>query len=97
MLLIWLTAVFGGLMMKKATMILASIAALGVALLSAPGSAEARHRHYHHNGYALYYDYDHGNTLSPVSYIYPAANWGPFFHRVRHYGPVLPYQPPAAW
>jgi hypothetical protein len=80
--------------MKKSAIILASVAALAVTLLAVPGSAEARaHRHYRH--YALYYDYSHGNTLSPTSYIYPAANWGPFFHRVRHYGPVLPYQPPA--
>jgi hypothetical protein len=85
--------------MKKAVIILASVAALAVTSLSVPGSAEARaHRHRHHSGYALYYDYSHGNTLSPASYLYPAANWGPFFHRVRHYGPVsvVPYQP-AAW
>jgi hypothetical protein len=86
-------------MMRKAVNALASIAALGAALLSAPGPAEARaHRHWHHYGsYTLYYDYTHGSTLSPVSYVYPAANWGPFFHRVRHYGPVLPYQPPVVW
>ncbi len=82
--------------MRKAAVTLASIAALGAALLSVPGSAEARaHRHRHHTHYALYYDYALGNTLSPASYVYPAANWGPFFHRVRHYGPVLPYQPPV--
>jgi hypothetical protein len=80
--------------MKKAALILASIAALGAGLLSVPGSAEAR-AHRHHGSYALYYDYTHGNMLSPASYVYPAANWGPFFHRVRHYGPVLPYQPPV--
>jgi len=86
--------------MKKAVIILASVAALAVTSLSVPGSAEARaHRHRHHSGYALYYDYSHGNTLSATSYVYPAANWGPFFHRVRHYGPVavVPYQQPAAW
>jgi hypothetical protein len=83
--------------MKKAATILASVAALALIALVVPSSAEARtHRHWHHYyHYALYYDYDHGNMLSPTSYIYPAANWGPFFHRVRHYGPVLPYQPPA--
>jgi len=78
---------------------LASVAALAVTSLSVPSPAEARaHRHRHHHGYALYYDYSHGNTLSPMSYVYPAANWGPFFQRVRHYGPVpvVPYQP-AAW
>jgi hypothetical protein len=91
--LVWLGAVFEGLIMKKAARILASVAALAVTALAVSSSAEARtYRHWHH--YALYYDYDHGNMLSPASYIYPAANWGPFFHRVRHYGPVL-YQPPA--
>ena len=83
--------------MNRKAMTLASVAALAVALLAIPGSAEARHYSRYHGGYALYYDYSHGNTLSPASYIYPAANWGPFFHRVRHYGPVLPYQPPATW
>jgi hypothetical protein len=84
-------------MMKKAATILASVAALAVTSLSVPSSAEARAHRRHHSGYALYYDYSHGNGLSPTGYVYPAANWGPFFHRVRHYGPVLPYQPPPAW
>jgi hypothetical protein len=94
--LAWLGAFFEGSTMKKAATILASVAVLAVTALAVPGSAEARpHRHWHHyHSYALYYDYDHGNMLSPTSYIYPAANWGPFFYRVRHYGPVL-YQPPA--
>jgi hypothetical protein len=84
--------------MKK-TMIVASVAALAVALLAIPSSAEARaHRHWHHSysGYALYYDYSHGNVQSPTTYLYPAANWGPFFHRVRHYGPIVPYTPPVS-
>jgi hypothetical protein len=82
--------------MRKAALILASVAALAVTSLSVPTAAEASHRHRHYSNHPLYYDYSHGNTLSPVSYVYPAANWGPFFHRVRHYGPVLPYQPSAA-
>ena len=84
-------------MMKKAVIILASVAALAATSLAVPSSAEARaHRHRHHySGYALYYDYTQSNMLSPATYIYPAANWGPFFHRVRHFGPILPYQPPA--
>jgi hypothetical protein len=94
--LAWPGAFPEGSTMKKAATILASVAVLAVAALAVPGSAEARtYRHWHHYySYALYYDYDHGNMLSPASYIYPAANWGPFFYRVRHYGPVL-YQPPA--
>ena len=82
--------------MKKSALILASMAALGAGLLSIPGAAEARaHRHWHYGSYALYYDYSQSNMLSPATYVYPAANWGPFFHRVRHYGPVLPYQGPV--
>jgi hypothetical protein len=90
---------FGESMMKKAVIILASVGALAVTSLSVPSPAEARaYRHRHHSGYALYYDYSHGSTLSATGYVYPAANWGPFFHRVRHSGPVpvVPYQP-AAW
>jgi hypothetical protein len=95
--LAWLGAILEGSIMKKAATILASVAALAVTALAVPSPAEARHRHWHHyHSYVLYYDYDHGNMLSSTSYIYPAANWGPFFHRVRHYGPVLPYQPPAS-
>jgi hypothetical protein len=83
--------------MKQPTV--ASTAALTVTLLtvssSISSSAEARaYRHWHHdNDHALYYDYSHRNWQSPWTYIYPGANWGPFFHRVRHYGPVLSYGP----
>lgn len=81
--------------MKRLTTIVASVAALTVSLLSICNPAETRaHRHwYHYRDYALYYDYSYGNWQSPLTYIYPAANWGPFFQRVRHYGPVLPYRP----
>jgi hypothetical protein len=85
--------------MNKANTIVASVATLSVILFALSGSAQARaHRHSHHyaGGYALYYDYSHGNAQSPTTYVYPAANWGPFFHRVRHYGPVVPYAPPAS-
>jgi len=66
--------------------------------LPVPDPAEARiHRHWYHycSDCALYYDYSYGNVQSPATYIYPAANWGPFFHRVRHYGPIVSYQRPA--
>ena len=75
--------------MKRLTTIVASVAALTGSLLTICNPAEARaHRHY-----ALCYDYNYANWQSPWTYIYPAANWGPFFQRVRHYGPVLPYRP----
>lgn len=77
--------------MQRLTTILASVAAVTVSFLVICSPAEASARH-HCNSCALYYDYSYGNWQSPMTYIYPAANWGPFFHRVRHYGPVLPYQ-----
>ena len=79
--------------MKGPTAIVALVAALSLLIISS--SAEARaYRHWrHYGGHALYYDYSYGNWQSPWTYIYPAANWGPFFHRVRHYGPVLSYGP----
>ncbi len=80
--------------MKRPAEILAAVAALTAGLLVICNPAEARvHRHWHHHShYALYSDYSYGNWQSPTTYIYPAANWGPFFHRVRHYGPILPYE-----
>jgi hypothetical protein len=54
------------------------------------GQAEARIHHRHsHAGCHLYDDYTHSNALSASSYIYPAANWGPFFHCRMYYSPVL--------
>jgi hypothetical protein len=29
-------------------------------------------------GYGPYYDYSHSSFLSPLTYVFPAANWGPF-------------------
>lgn len=84
--------------MHRPLMVLTSAAALAVALFAFSSPAEARRANWHHySKYTLYYDYSYGNSLSPWSYIYPAANWGPFFHRVRHYGPVLSYRPTPAW
>jgi hypothetical protein len=68
--------------------VLAVIAAVSVAGFAIPGPAQA---HWHHRGceYALYRDYSFGNVQSPWTYIYPAANWGPFFHCHRWYGPIV--------
>jgi hypothetical protein len=70
---------------------------LAVLVLAAgiSGSAEARgylHR-YSYCLHALHFDYTHSNSLSPDSYIYPAANWGPFFQCRMYYSPVYVYQP----
>lgn len=59
---------------------------LSVALAAALSSpAEARR----HCGYALHYDYTHSNFLSPRTYVYPAANWGPFFQCRLYRSPVI--------
>jgi hypothetical protein len=76
--------------MRKALGIAACTAILAVLIVPVSGQANARaHRYW----YAAYSEYDYGNTLSPCSYIYPSADWGPFFHHVRHYGPVVHLRP----
>jgi hypothetical protein len=63
--------------MKKTGIALAALAAVALAL---PTPSNARgSRHHARCGYALLYDYNHGNVQSPSTYLYPAANWGPFF------------------
>ena len=67
-----------------------ALAVIAIAALTS-GPSEARayaHRHGHY-GCHLYDDYTHSNALSADSYIYPAANWGPFFHCRMYYSPVL--------
>jgi hypothetical protein len=85
-------------MKKPASIAVCAIAVATLLLLvSRPADARAhRHWHNHYSDNSLYYDYSYSNVQSPATYIYPAANWGPFFYRVRHYGPLagpLPYTP----
>jgi hypothetical protein len=80
--------------MKNRPMMAASIAVLTVTLLGIPGLAEAQtYDDWCSDGYTLYRDPSHQSVQSPWTCIYPAANWSYFFHRVRHYGPVLRPQP----
>jgi hypothetical protein len=61
-----------------------------IAVVIAAAASEAKtygHKH-RYCGYGLHYDYTHSNALSPYSYIYPAANWGPFFQCHMYYSPV---------
>jgi hypothetical protein len=67
-----------------------ALAVLAIAA-SASGPLEARtyaHRHGHY-GCHLYDDYTRSNALSSNSFIYPAANWGPFFRCRMYYSPVV--------
>ena len=70
---------------------------LAVLVLAEGTSKPAEARIYaHRSGYclhALHYDYSHSNSLSPYSYIYPAANWGPFFQCRMYYSPIYVYEP----
>ncbi len=70
---------------------------LAFVVLAAATSRPAEARIYPHRyGYclhALHYDYSHRNSLSPLSYIYPAANWGPFFQCRMYVSPVYDHQP----
>jgi hypothetical protein len=66
--------------MNRAFLILFAAAVVVVTL--APSEA----RRYHHGrcNYSPYHDYSASNYLSPLSYLFPAADWGPFF-RCRMY------------
>ena len=64
----------------------AALAMLLAVVLSGP--AEARSHAYHQACYGLHYDLSHGNVLSPLTYIYPVANWGPFFQCHVYYGAI---------
>jgi hypothetical protein len=67
-----------------------ALAVIAIAV-SSSGPSEARgyaHRHGHY-GCHLYDDYTRSNALSVNSYIYPAANWGPFFRCHMYVSPVL--------
>jgi len=72
--------------MKKTGIALAGLAAVALAL---PSASNARsYRHHARCDYGLHYDYHHGNVQSPYTYLYPAANWGPFFACRMYSGPI---------
>lgn len=73
--------------------LLAGTVGLGLAIAAAlPAPAEAKR----YCGYSLHYDYSHSNFLSPRTYVYPAANWGPFFH-CRYYRSPVVYLPQSSY
>ena len=81
----------------KAAATMACVAILATFLSATADPAEARaRRHLHHDDVSFSYGLDPvcGSLPSPVPLLYPEADWRPFFHRVRHFGPVL-YQPIA--
>jgi len=79
----------------KARLIALALAAVIAAATSQPSVARS-YRHYGYCTHFLHYDYSHSNALSPMSYIYPAANWGPFFQCHMYFAPVLVALPTPA-
>jgi hypothetical protein len=66
--------------------------ALAIIALAAVTTRQAEARIHHWDSYYSchqYSDYTHSNALSGLSYIYPAANWGPFFACHMYYVPVV--------
>ena len=77
--------------------ILSLAAVLGVSAVATTNFAEARQ----YRQVGLYRDYviSEGSCLPPppTAYIYPTANWEPFFRRhVYRYGPILVCSPAIA-
>ena len=79
--------------MKAAFVALAVVAI--AALTAAP--AEARRHHRYAYGCHLYDDYTKSSALSALSYVYPAANWGPFFHCRMYSTPIVAAVPAPAY
>lgn len=71
--------------MKRAALIL-FVTVVAAATLT---SSEARSYRHDRCGYRLYDDYSHSNFLSPLTYIFPAAVWGPFFRCRMYYSPLV--------
>jgi hypothetical protein len=71
-----------------ATMAYAAILATFVSAMAGPAEARMRRHLYAADvsyGPAVVCD----SVPTPAPFIYPEADWSPFFHRVRHFGPVL--------
>ena len=80
--------------MKVRTTIAASIAVLTASLFGMPGLANAQaYGNWCSDGATLYNDPRGNSVPSPQTCIFPAANWS-YFHRSRHYGPVLRQREP---
>jgi hypothetical protein len=77
----------------------AALVALAVVTIAALTAAPAEARRHHRYAYSCHQsdDYTRGNSLSGMSYIYPAANWGPFFHCRMYYSPVISAAPAPAY
>ena len=81
--------------MRNLKLVLMASVVLGTTAIATMNSAEARH--YRRAG--MYNDYAVSNPscgilLPTAQFIYPAADWEPFFrHRLYRYGPILTCMP----
>ena len=76
----------------KAALVASAVVTIA-ALMAAPAEAHRHHRYAHYYGCHMSDDYTHGNALSGMSYVYPAANWGPFFRCRMYTSPVISVLP----
>jgi hypothetical protein len=75
--------------MNKPSMIL-----LAAALLATTSTtSEARHYRHSRCGHGLYDANSQSNSLSPLGYLFPAADWGPFLGCRIYVSPVLTLPP----
>lgn len=72
-------------MTRSATILLA--AALLVTISTA---SEARHYRHNYCQFGPAYDYSQNNSLSPLTHIFPAADWGPFYRCRMYYTAIEP-------
>ena len=68
-----------------------SVMILLAAALLATTSTSSEARHYRHNScdFGPPNEYSRNNFLSPLSYVYPAADWGPFYRCRMYYTPMV--------
>jgi hypothetical protein len=71
--------------MTRSVMILLTAALLA----TTSTSSEARHYRYTRCDSGPPHDYGHNNFLSPLSYVFPAADWGPFYRCRMYYTPIV--------
>ncbi len=79
--------------MKRAKMILTASLLAGMSALAVNDSAEARHKRGASSDYVVSAAIC-SPPPPPLTYIYPAPNWEPFFRRhLYRYGPIVICEP----
>ena len=85
--------------MVKFIRVAACFSLIVLAIVSAVSPSFARsHRHWKAGD--VYAAQVNDPVISPCTYVYPTADWRPFFYRMRHYGPIehmYPHSPCYAY